>query len=941
MSRLRRPSLEAVITVAVVIAAVVFVLVQLSPSLIVANTTPAGGDTGAHVWGPHFLQQHLLPQGRITGWAPAWYSGFPAYTFYFPLPALLIALLAYILPYGIAFKLVTVLGVLSLPVAAYAFGRLSGMRFPGPPLLAIATVPYLFYYGFYEKSTGAWSNTIYGGNIASALAGEFAFSISLSLALLFLGVVARGLRTGRHRALAAVLLALTGLCHLLPTIFAVGGAFVLFLLQSGRKRAVWLVSALGIGACLAAFWTLPFLVRFRSYANNMGWEKIHAYVHNLFPAGILWVLILAAVGTIFSVLYRRRTGLALVGMATLSAFVFRFAPEARLWNARALPFWYLCVFMLAGVGVAEIGGFAARVLSRDPVDEPALDKEPLDEESLDQTDERVLEPSVAERPSFAPRLVLLATPVVAAVGAWIVVGLPLQVLPTFVGIPDWRWVLLVALAAALAASSFRLAAAGALAVVGLLSGLATLFSLGHSLDNRINSLFHLCLFLLAAIILVEIAAWVVARTVHTVSEGRVPWAEVAVPVLAAAVAWFAIGAPLDLIHKPIKPITTANTNFLPSWARWNYSGYERKPAYPEYRGIIDTMARVGREHGCGRANWEYESAEDRFGTPEALMLLPYWTNECIGSMEGLYFESSATVPYHFLSAAELSKAPSNPMRDLPYRGLNVKDGVKHLQLLGARYYLAFSPETVAQAAVDFDLTQIATTGKWHVYEIKGSELVEPLAFDPAVMTGPHSGTQWLDASVDWWMDFSRQDVLLAGEGPKSWPRVAVRTHPTVSKTKGAGVTIDAAPRKPVVPATVTKIHSDDNSISFDVDRTGSPVLVKTSYFPNWRASGAEGPYRVTPNLMVVIPTSQHVSLNYAYTPVDISGWILTFIGIGGALFVWRRPMLFADDPVGARPGETTVPVDGSVSTPPSDAEFEDLPARHTEPVPISDAGERT
>ena len=64
--------------------------------------------------------------------------------------------------------------------------------------------------------------TIYGGNIASTLAGEFAFSISLSLALLYLGVVIRGLRTGQHRALAAVLLALTGLCHLIPAFFALG-----------------------------------------------------------------------------------------------------------------------------------------------------------------------------------------------------------------------------------------------------------------------------------------------------------------------------------------------------------------------------------------------------------------------------------------------------------------------------------------------------------------------------------------------------------------------------------------------------------------------------------------------------------------------------------------------------------------------------------------------
>ena len=45
---------------------------------------------GAHVWAPAYLRDHLLPHGRITGWTPDWYAGFPALVFYFPLPSLLI-----------------------------------------------------------------------------------------------------------------------------------------------------------------------------------------------------------------------------------------------------------------------------------------------------------------------------------------------------------------------------------------------------------------------------------------------------------------------------------------------------------------------------------------------------------------------------------------------------------------------------------------------------------------------------------------------------------------------------------------------------------------------------------------------------------------------------------------------------------------------------------
>jgi len=318
------------------------------------------------------------------------------------------------------------------------------------------------------------------------------------------------------------------------------------------------------------------------------------------------------------------------------------------------------------------------------------------------------------------------------------------------------------------------------------------------------------------------------------------------------------------------------------------------------------MADVGRTHGCGRAHWEYESGLDRFGTPMALMLLPYWTDGCIGSMEGLYFESSATVPYHFLSAAELSKAPSNPMRDLPYPTMNVADGVKHLQLLGARYYLAFSPETLAEARVNPDLTAVATipaqptlsgSREWTVFEIRGSELVTPLQNQPAVVTGPVSGEQpWMGMSVDWYEDFSRQDVFLAASGPKEWQRVAAHATKSIVKTVGAGVTVDAVERRPVTPAKVTDIRSDDNDISFTVDRVGSPVLVKASYFPNWKVSGAKGVYRVTPNLMVVIPTSTHVKLHYGYTPVDALGYALTLGGLAIAVAFARGGPVGFDDP---------------------------------------------
>src|SRR5215217_1336783 len=220
----RVPGPEAVATAVVLAAGLALTLAALHPDLLVADTTPAGGDMGAHVWGPAFLRDHLLPEGRLTGWAPDWYAGFPAYQFYMVVPSLAILALGVALPYGVAFKLVTVAGVLALPVAAWALGRLARAPFPAPALLAVGAVGFLF---------------------------ERSFSISLALAVVFLGLVLRGLDTGRLRAVAAVALGLCALCHVIPMIFAVIGAAVAVAMQPARARIRWLAPVLLAGGALS------------------------------------------------------------------------------------------------------------------------------------------------------------------------------------------------------------------------------------------------------------------------------------------------------------------------------------------------------------------------------------------------------------------------------------------------------------------------------------------------------------------------------------------------------------------------------------------------------------------------------------------------------------------------------------------------------------------
>ena len=87
---------------------------------------------------------------------------------------------------------------------------------------------------------------------------------------------------------------------------------------------------------------------------------------------------------------------------------------------------------------------------------------------------------------------------------------------------------------------------------------------------------------------------------------------------------------------------------------------------------------------------------------------------------------------------------------------------------------------------------------------------------------------------------------------------------------------------------MSDVKIGEETVSFSVDKIGVPVLVRVSYFPNWQVSGADGPYRVAPNMMVVVPTSTEVSMHFQASFVDRFAYLLTILGFVGLFVMWRR-----------------------------------------------------
>jgi uncharacterized membrane protein len=257
--------------IVVVGGATAFLLLTLHPELIVRNNTPTGGDMGAHVWGPAYLRDNLLANFRLMGWSMDWYSGLPVYRFYMVVPALLILALDVFLPYGVAMKVVAVLGILALPACVWLFGRFARFAFPIPELLAIGATVFL-----YDESF-----TIYGGNIASTMAGEFSFSLALALTFVAFAYVARAMERGTGLAVSAVFLALAALSHGIVLLFVFGGVLMMVLLVAKAKNRGLGVQIMVFGVLLSAFWVVPFVFN-HAYMTDMKYEPRPSGVNDSF-----------------------------------------------------------------------------------------------------------------------------------------------------------------------------------------------------------------------------------------------------------------------------------------------------------------------------------------------------------------------------------------------------------------------------------------------------------------------------------------------------------------------------------------------------------------------------------------------------------------------------------------------------------------------------------
>jgi hypothetical protein len=303
---------------------------------------PLLGDIGGHV---HALTElrSLLGEGRIRGWSNDWFSGFPLFFFYFPLPALLAVGLSELIGLAPAVAALVVLGPILLPIATGVLVRALGGSRGMAGAAGVAAAVFLL----------SRALALAGGTFESAMLGEYSYSFAMALAVFYLASLPRALagRSPTALILPTLLLAATALSHVLVT----GMAVVLSAaLLDDRRKVPGLVATWALAFLVSGWWTVPFLL-LGEEMHRFTWPPLWEL-----PAGRGYlvegvpVLALALLGLSSRTLRAHRRLLRLCVVAILVGALPPLLGELRVHGGRFLPFAFWAAHVAGALGLYSL-----------------------------------------------------------------------------------------------------------------------------------------------------------------------------------------------------------------------------------------------------------------------------------------------------------------------------------------------------------------------------------------------------------------------------------------------------------------------------------------------------------------------------------------------------------------------------------------------------------
>jgi hypothetical protein len=355
----------------------------------------------------------------------------------------------------------------------------------------------------------------------------------------------------------------------------------------------------------------------------------------------------------------------------------------------------------------------------------------------------------------------------------------------------------------------------------------------------------------------------------------VPFAQLAAALAGAAVLGLLLqgfaSADLAALAVLLLAIVSADSSskVLRFWADWNYTGVELKENWPAFN---EAMQKLHGSVSDPRVAVEYSQEHEKAGSIRVYETLPFFSGR--STLEGVYNQASLQTHEVYYLASELDALSPNPFRSREYSSFDTDNALRHLRLFNVSDVIALSAKLIGALERRSDVESLGRFPPYALFRLKdpGGGYVEPLAFAP--VRSPLRG--WREKAYRW---FTRKPLspvhLVFSDDPRFTSVEADEWLPPAAVPLAGGVSVEAQ-----VGAEEVRIHTS---------RPGHPLLVKISYHPRWKAEGADGPFLVSPALMLVIPRQNDVRLYYSRGPADAWGWLLSLGGVVALGWFGLRP----------------------------------------------------
>jgi len=328
-----------------------------------------------------------------------------------------------------------------------------------------------------------------------------------------------------------------------------------------------------------------------------------------------------------------------------------------------------------------------------------------------------------------------------------------------------------------------------------------------------------------------------------------------------------INSEKSLIYTTLVSLTFGTLSYLPHWLNWNFSGYESKNNWSDittlYEGL-DTLE-------PGRIMWEPNSDLNKYGTPMVLMTIPMFTDH--QSVEGLYFDSSITTPFHFLTVSGLAERPSNPVGGLTYINGEFDKGFRLMEELGVDYFIAYTSSIKDKANESENFNFLFSNEVFNVYSIntKKVELVEDSLH---IFESPDFYDRLKNAVL---RDGSEQSFFEA-----AYKSFKEELNHKIIENYDESLTVRSEKNTDLL---ISDLNIQNDLITFKTNKPNQLHLIKVSYFPNWKIKNGYGPFRISPSFMAVIPKDEFVEIKFESSKVEKALNLLSILSLFGALLI--------------------------------------------------------